>query len=426
MAPLLDTIINHVKPPVVAVDEPFRMLVTSVEYDNYLGRVAVGKIDRGQASSGDAIARIDRSGAITFSKVQKLFCYEGMKQVEVEKVLAGDIAMVAGGFKDHLDIGDTIADSRFPSALPTIEIDEPTVSMNFSINTSPFAGRSGDKLTGRHIEERLAQELRSNLALKVERAQGGEAFKVSGRGELHLAILIETMRREGYEFSVSRPEIITREVDGVMMEPEEFVIVDVDNEFSGKVIERFGPRKGEMKNMSGIEQGRSRLEFTIPTRSLIGMQGDLLTETRGSATLTHSFHRFIPWAGVLEGRRSGSIISQEQGCATAYSLDKLGDRGDFFIEPATNVYEGMVIGESSKDKDLVVNVTKGKKLTNMRAASADDNLKLAPARIMSLEQSIEYLADDEFAEITPDAIRIRKRFLNEEKRKKERRKPKVA
>lgn len=416
MAPLLDAIVEKVPAPAIDLEKPFRMLVTSVEYDNFLGRLALGKIERGSINSGAQVARIDREGEITFHKIQKIFIFDGVSRKEVKSVGAGEIALFACAFKD-LDIGETISDKEFPEALPTIEIDKPTVSMEFSINNSPLAGKSGDKLTSRHIEERLEKELRSNLALKVERA-GGDSFKVSGRGELHLAILIENMRREGYELSVSRPEIIVREIDGKMCEPEEFVVVDVDEEHSGKVIERFGNKKGEMKNMANIESGRVRLEFTVPARSLIGMHTDLLTETRGTAVFTHSFHRFIPYAGKIDGRRNGSLVSQSDGAATGYSIDKLADRGDFFIKPTDPVYTGQVIGERNKPGDLVINVTKGKKLTNMRTQSSDDNLKLVPPREMSLEQSIEYLSDDELAEITPSAIRIRKRYLNEEVRKK--------
>ncbi len=298
--------------------------------------------------------------------------------------------------------------------------------MNFSINTSILCGKSGDKLTSRHLEERLNQELRSNIALQVERDETGEGFKVSGRGELHLAILIETMRREGFEMSVSRPQIITREIGGVTMEPEEFTMVDVDESHSGKVIEKFGQRKGSLKNMANMEKGRVRLEFTIPARGLIGMHSELLTETRGTAVITHSFHRFIPWAGAIETRRNGSLISQDHGTATAYALDKLSDRGEFFIAPGTEVYEGMIVGENNKGGDLIINITKGKKLTNMRTSSSDDTVKLTPPKILSLEQSLEYLADDELAEITPGAIRIRKKYLNEEDRKKNRKKAGVA
>jgi GTP-binding protein len=425
MAPLLDTILSGIEPPLVALDQPFQMLVTSVEYDNYLGRMAVGKIGRGKVSAGDMIARIDREGNITFTKIQKLFTFFGLARSEAATVSAGDIAVIAAGFKE-LDIGETLADREFPEALPTIEIDEPTISMNFSINTSILCGKSGDKLTSRHLEERLNAELRSNIALQVERDETGEGFKVSGRGELHLAILIETMRREGFEMSVSRPQIITREIDGVTVEPEEFTMVDVDESHSGKVIEKFGQRKGSLKNMANMEKGRVRLEFTIPARGLIGMHSELLTETRGTAVITHSFHRFIPWAGNIETRRNGSLISQDHGTATAYAIDKLSDRGEFFIAPGTEVYEGMIVGENNKGGDLIINITKGKKLTNMRTSSSDDTVKLTPPKILSLEQSLEYLADDELAEITPGAIRIRKKYLNEEDRKKNRKKAGVA
>ncbi|MBF0292363.1 MAG: translational GTPase TypA [Nitrospinae bacterium] len=421
MAPLLDTIVSGIEPPLVALDQPFQMLVTSVEYDNYLGRMAVGKIGRGKVSTGEMMARIDREGNITFTKIQKIFTFFGLNRSETASVSAGDIAVIAAGFKD-LDIGETLADKDFPEALPTIEIDEPTISMNFSINTSILCGRSGDKLTSRHLEERLNQELRSNIALRVERDESGEGFKVSGRGELHLAILIETMRREGFEMSVSRPQIITRMIDGVVMEPEEFTIVDVDESHSGKVIEKFGMRKGSLKNMANMEKGRVRLEFTIPARGLIGMHSELLTETRGTAVITHSFHRFIEWVGAIETRRNGSLISQDHGTATAYALDKLSDRGIFFIAPGTEVYEGMIVGENNKGSDLIINITKGKKLTNMRTSSSDDTVKLTPPKILSLEQSLEYLADDELAEVTPAAIRIRKKYLNEEDRKKNRKK----
>lgn len=419
MEPLLDSILEKVDAPMVELDKPFQMLVTSVEYSDYLGRMAIGKIIRGKVAQNENIARIDRRGNITFQLVQKLYGFDGLTRKEIASAEAGDIVMLAG-FKD-LEIGETLADKETPEALPTIEIDEPTISMNFSINSSPFVGKSGDKLTGRHLLDRLEKELRSNLALKMERAEGGEAFKVSGRGELHLAILIETMRREGYEFSVSRPEVIAREIDGQKMEPEEFVMVDVDETFAGKVIEKFGSRKGELKNMAGLNGGRTRLEFTIPARGLIGMHGELQTETRGSATISHSFHAYVPWAGPIQSRRNGAMISQETGVATAYAMDKLTDRGEFFVDPGVEVYEGMILGECNTPTDLVINVCKGKKLSNMRASGSDDNIKLAPPRKLSLEQSLEILNDDELAEITPECVRIRKRFLGEEDRKRQKR-----
>ena len=419
MEPLLDAIIERVDAPEVEPDKPFQMLVTSVEYSDYLGRMGVGKILRGKVTSNTQISRIDRQGNITFNTIMKLYSFVGITRKEVESATAGDIVIIAG-FKD-LEIGETLADKEYPEALPTIEIDEPTISMYFSVNTSPFVGRTGDKLTGRHLQERLDRELRSNLALRVERVENSDSYRVSGRGELHLSILIETMRREGYELSVSRPEVIAREIDGKRMEPEEFVIVDVDDEFVGKVIEKFGSRKGVMKNMAPQMEGKSRLEFTIPARGLIGMHGELMTDTRGSATMSHSFHAFIPWAGAIQGRRNGVLISGDDGTATAYAMDKLQDRGEFFIAPGADVYTGMIVGMCNTDIDLVVNVVRGKKLSNMRASGSDDMVQLAPPRILSLEQSLEFLEDDELAEITPDCIRLRKRYLNEEDRKRHKR-----
>ncbi|MBI5637334.1 MAG: translational GTPase TypA [Nitrospinae bacterium] len=419
MEPLLDAILERVDAPEVEPDKPFQMLVTSVEYSDYLGRMGVGKILRGKVNTNTQIARIDREGNITFNMIMKLYSFVGITRKEVESAVAGDIVIIAG-FKD-LEIGETLADKEYPEALPTIEIDEPTISMYFSVNTSPFVGRTGDKLTGRHLQERLERELRSNLALRVDRVENSDSYRVSGRGELHLSILIETMRREGYELSVSRPEVIAREIDGKKMEPEEFVIVDVDDEYVGKVIEKFGSRKGMMKNMSPQMEGKSRLEFTIPARGLIGMHGELLTDTRGSATMSHSFHSFIPWAGAIQGRRNGVLISGDDGTSTAYAMDKLQDRGEFFVEPGTDVYVGMIVGVCNTDTDMVVNVVRGKKLSNMRASGSDDMVQLAPPRKLSLEQSLEFLEDDELAEITPDFIRLRKRYLNEEDRKRHRR-----
>ncbi len=416
MGALLDSIIDKVPPPDVDSEGPFQMLVTSAEYSDYLGRIAVGKITRGKIAVGEQVARIDIKGDITVSQVTKLSIYDGLKQAEVESATAGDIVMIAGC--KNLEIGETLADKNVPEALPAVEIDEPTISMNFSPNTSPFAGLSGDKLTSRHIADRLEKETRSNLALKVEKGASGDSFKVSGRGELHLSILIETMRREGYELSVSKPEVVTKTVDGVKMEPEEFVMVDVDDEHSGKVIEKFGMKKGEMKNMGPAGEGRTRIEFTIPARGLLGMHGELQTETRGSAVMTHSFHNFIPWAGTIPSRINGVLISMDAGTSSGYALEKLSDRGVHFIGPTTSVYEGMVVGECNKATDLVVNVCKGKKLTNTRAAGNDDMIKLAPPRKLSLEQTLEYLNDDELAEITPECIRIRKRHLKLEDRKR--------
>ena len=424
MTPLLDAIVDKVSPPEVDAEGDFQMLITSAEYSDYLGRMAVGKIKRGEVRRGQHVARIDLNGDITVNQVVKLFIFDGLGKKEVESASAGEIVVLAG-FKT-LEIGETLADKDMPEPLPAVEIDAPTISMNFSTNTSPFAGRAGDKLTSRHLADRLERELKSNLALSVEKAENGESFKVSGRGELHLSILIETMRREGYELSVSRPEVITIEKDGRRMEPEEFVIIDVSDGFSGKAIEMFGKKKGELKNMAPATEGVTRLEFTIPARGLLGMHGELLTETRGTAVMTHIFHNYIPWAGPIPTRQNGVLVSMDSGTATAYALDKLSDRGALFIGPGTEVYEGMVVGERNRANDIVVNVCKGKKLTNTRAAGSDDMIKLTPPRKLSLEQSLEFLNDDELAEITPDHIRLRKRHLNEEKRKRDRKKAVLA
>ncbi|MDH5477280.1 MAG: translational GTPase TypA [Nitrospinota bacterium] len=417
MTPLLDAIVDRSPAPQVPVG-PFQMLVSSAEYSDYLGRMAIGRIHRGSLSLGDTVSRIMKDGKKVDGKVVKLFSYNGMGKSEIEKAEAGEIVVVAG-LKD-LEIGETLASREAPEALPAMDIDEPTVAMKFMVNTSPLAGKSGEKITSRRLGDRLERETRSNLALRIERSGDGEAFKVSGRGELHLAILIETMRRENLEFAVSRPEIITRVIDGKLMEPEETAVIDVDEAHTGKVMERMGLRKGVLTEMGSAGPGRARLEFSIPARGLIGAHSELMTETRGSATISHVFSQYIPFSGPIDVRRNGSLISQEAGVATAYAIDKLTDRGVFFIQPGQQVYEGMVVGEANKQGDLVVNICKGKKLTNMRAAAADDTMRLAPPRLMSLEQTVEYLGDDELAEITPGELRIRKRQLNEEDRKKSR------
>jgi len=420
MAPLLDSIVSEVSPPEVNAEGPFQMLITSAEYSDYLGRMAIGKINRGTVKRGGQVARIDLHGDITVSPVVKLFIFDGLGKKEVESASAGEIVVIAGC--KTLEIGETLADKEMPEPLPAVEIDAPTISMNFLANSSPFAGQSGDKLTARHISNRLDRELQSNLALKVEKSADGDSFRVSGRGELHLSILIETMRREGYELAVSRPEVITLEKDGRLMEPEEFVIVDVDDVFAGRVIEMFGRKKGELKQMAPATEGITRLEFTIPARGLLGMHSELLTETRGTSVMTHSFHNYIPWAGPIPSRQNGVLISMDAGAVSAYALDRLSDRGTLFIKPGMQVYKGMIVGERNRPNDIVVNVCKGKKLTNTRAAGNDDMIKLTPPRKFSLEQSLEFLNDDELAEITPGGVRLRKRYLDEEERKKHRRK----
>ena len=418
MVPLLDAIVEKVSPPDANEDGHFQMLITSAEYSDYLGQMAVGKINRGVVKRGQQLARIDLKGNITESQVVKLFSFDGLGRKDIESASAGEIVVLAG-FKT-IEIGETLADKDMPEPLPAVEIDAPAISMNFSINSSPFAGKTGDKVTARHLADRLENELKSNLALKVEKSTDDDSFRVSGRGELHLSILVETMRREGYELSVSCPHVLTIQKDGRRMEPEEFVIVDVDKEFSGKVIEIFGRKKGELKNMAPAMEGNVRFEFTIPVRGLLGIQGELLTETRGTAVMTHTFHNYIPWAGAIPSRQNGVLISMDGGTASAYALDKLSDRGTLFIEPGTEVYKGMIVGERNRSTDIVVNVCKGKKLTNTRAAGSDDMIKLAPPRKLSLEQSLEFINDDELVEVTPDFIRLRKRYLDEETRKSHR------
>jgi GTP-binding protein len=392
----------------------FQLLVSSIDYNDYMGRIAIGKINRGTLSMKNQYTLIKRSGEMEPFKVSKILAYEGLKPAEISEACPGDIVSIAG-MRD-VDIGETIACRLSPEPLPVIEIDEPTLSVNFSVNDSPFAGRDGKFLTSRHLRERLFREAKSNVALRVE--ETGDTFKVSGRGELHLTILIETMRREGYEFSVAMPEVIVKRVGDKLMEPEEFVIIDVEDIYSGKVMELMGPRKGEIKNLLPSGNGQTRLEFVIPTRGLFGFRSEFLTATKGTGILNRMFHNFVPHRGEIARRHTGALISLEDGVATAYSLFNLQDRGVMFLNPGENVYTGMIIGENSKDNDLIVNICREKKLTNMRASGSDENIILTPPRKMSLEQVLEFINEDELAEITPKNIRLRKRVLDENERKR--------
>jgi GTP-binding protein len=393
------------------------MLVSSIDYSDYVGRIAIGKIQRGRYDSKKRYTLINRAGDMQEFKITKLFTYEGLDQVEADSALTGDIIGIAG--MKEVDIGETIADSEYPEALPVIEIDEPTLSISFLVNDSPFAGREGKFVTSRQLRDRLFKEVKKNVALRVEETAAGDAFKVSGRGELHLGILIETMRREGYEFAVSRPEVVMKEVDGKTLEPEEFVIIDVDETYMGPVMEAMGQRKGSMKNMLHSGTDMVRLEFVIPTRGLFGFRSQLLTLTKGTGTLNSSFHNYIPYCGSLARRINGVLISLEGGKTTGYSIYNLEDRGTLFMGPGEEVYTGMIIGENKKDNDLVVNICKGKKLTNMRTSGSDDTISLTPPRRMSLEQILGYLNYDELAEITPGSIRLRKKLLDENDRKRD-------
>jgi GTP-binding protein len=416
MSALMDLIVGKVAPDKGNPDGGFQLLVTSIDYDDYVGRIGIGKIVRGTINTKNQYVLIRRSGDIEPFKLSKLMTFEGLKQQEVTEACTGDIVCLAG--MKEIDIGETIADSKLPEALPVIVIDEPTLSINISINDSPFAGKDGKYLTSRHIRERLFREIKSNVALRVEETEFQDTFKVSGRGELHLTILIETMRREGYEFSIARPEVVLKKEGDQILEPEEFVMIDVEEAYTGKVMESMGRRKSSLKSMITGENGSTRLEFVVPTRSFFGFQSELMTLTKGGGIMNRIFHNYIPYTGEVTQRKNGVLISQLNGVTTPYSLFNLQERGKMFLGPAEEVYTGMIIGENSRDNDLVVNICKEKKLTNMRASGSDENVILTPPIRMSLEQILGYLNDGELAEITPKNIRLRKKYLDENERKR--------
>ncbi len=415
MEPLFAVIESNVRPPGGDPNAPFQMLVTNIDYNDYIGRIATGKVFNGKVTAGENIAHVRRDGSIIKGRISKLLGYEGLKQVDVAEGCTGDIITVAGF--DEVGIGETLASAENPIALPYVSIDEPTISMNFIVNNSPFAGREGKLVTSRNIRERLDKELRTNVSLRVEDAASPDTFKVSGRGELHLSILIENMRREGFEMAVSKPEVIYREKDGKKLEPMEYLVVDVPAEYQGVIIEKMGPRKGEMVAMSPMGE-TIRLEFVIPARGLIGLRGEVLTETRGTGVLTHTFHEYAPFKGEIPGRKNGVLMAMEHGETTAYALDSLQPRGTLFIGAGVEVYGGMIIGQHAKDNDLDVNPCKGKKLTNVRASGTDDAIKLTPPRNLTLEQALEFIDDDELVEVTPKSIRLRKKELDPNRRKR--------
>jgi GTP-binding protein len=415
MEPLFAVIESNVRPPGGDPKAPFQLLVTNIDYNDYIGRIATGKVFNGKVMAGDTIALIRRDGSVVKGRISKLLGYEGLKQIETPEGCTGDIVSVAGF--DEVGIGETLASADNPIALPYVSIDEPTIAMNFIVNNSPFAGREGKLVTSRNIRERLDRELRTNVSLRVEDTTSPDTFKVSGRGELHLSILIENMRREGFEMAVSKPQVIFREIDGKRQEPMEYLVVDVPAEYQGKIIEKMGPRKGEMVAMSPMGEA-VRLEFVIPARGLIGLRGEVLTETRGTGILTHTFHEYAPYKGDIPGRKNGVLIAMEHGETTAYSLDALQPRGVLFIGAGVEVYGGMVIGQHAKDNDLDVNPCKGKKLTNVRASGTDDAIKLTPPHIPTLEQALEFIDDDELVEVTPKSIRLRKKELDPNRRKR--------
>jgi GTP-binding protein len=414
LVPLFDLIINEVPPPESLLDEPFQMLISAIDYNDYLGRIGIGRIQNGKVRMGDNVVLVAKDGKKTISKISKLYAFENIKRVEAEEVASGDIAAIAG-FED-VDIGDTLASPLKPEGLPFVDIDEPTITMNFMVNTSPFAGTEGKYVTTRNISERLSKELKSNVSLKVEMTDSPDSFKVSGRGELHLAILIENMRREGYEVQLSKPEVIMKKILDVLCEPMEHVIIDVPEEFVGVVIEKLGKRKAEMKNMLTFNEN-TRLEFIIPSRGLIGYRAEFMTDTKGTGILHHNFNGYEPFKGEISHRQRGALVAMEGGSASGYAMYKLQERTVFFIAPTTKVYEGMVVGENTRSNDMHVNVTKTKQLSNMRSSGADEAIRLEPPIIMTLEQAIEWITEDEYVEVTPESIRIRKRYLTEMDRK---------
>ena len=415
LQPLFDMIRDRVDPPAGDPKASFQMLISSIDYNKFIGRTATGKIANGTIHAGESVARIDRDGKVTYGRVSKLLGYQGLQQVEIKEASAGDIVTVAGF--EEMGISETLADAENPQALPYVAIDEPTLSMNFIVNNSPFAGREGKWVTSRNIRERLTKELRTNVSLRVEDTASTDTFKVSGRGELHLSILIENMRREGFELSVSKPEVIFRDIDGDRCEPIEYLAIDVPEEYQGTVIEKLGRRKAEMTSMQTME-GTNRIEFLIPARGLIGFRTEFMTDTRGTGVMNHSFHSYAPYKGPIEGRKNGVLIAMEAGETVAYSLFNLQERGILFVGPGVQVYEGMIIGQHARENDLVVNACRGKKLTNVRASGTDDAVRITPPKILSLEQALEYIDDDELVEITPQSIRLRKRYLDANERKR--------
>ena len=414
ITPLLDAILQYVPEPKVN-EGMLQMQITSLDYSSFLGRIAVGKVARGSISEGQNIALVQADGSIKKSKVRELYTFEGMGKKKATEVFAGDICAVVG--LEDFTIGDTIADSENPEALPIISVDEPTMSMLFSINNSPFFGRDGKFVTSRHLRDRLMKETEKNLALRVEDSESADSFLVYGRGILHLGILIETMRREGFELTVGQPTVIVKEINGKKHEPFENLVVDVPQEFSGKVIDLVTQRKGEMLVMES-KGDMQHLEFEIPSRGLIGLRSQMLTNTAGEAVMAHRFTEYKPWKGQIPGRNNGVLLSKNQEKTTGYSIDKLQDRGTFFVDPGEEVYAGQIIAEHIKPGDLVVNATEAKKLTNHRASGSDDAARIAPKTLMTLEECMEYIQQDECIEVTPKVIRLRKVILQEEERKK--------
>ena len=419
MTPVYDTILEKVKAPQGELDGPLQMLVSTLDSSEYMGKLAIGKIERGKVRKNMAVVIMNRDGSVTRKTVSALYVNDGLKRVETQEAILGDIVAIAG--LGEVSIGDTVADAQSPEALPFMHIDEPTLSMNFMVNDSPFAGREGDFVTSRHLRDRLMREIETNVSMRVNELTP-DTFEVSGRGELHLTILLETMRREGYELQVSKPTVITKEVDGRKMEPMEYLTIDVPEEYVGPVMEKLGPRKAEMVNMTSSVNGYTRLEFEVPARGLIGFRTELMTDTRGNGIMNHVFKGYGPYKGEILERSRGSLVVFETGEAITYGLFNAQERGTLFINPGTEVYAGMICGECSRAEDIEVNICKKKHLSNTRSSGSDDALKLVTPRAMSLESCLEFINNDELMEITPKNIRMRKRVLDTTMRKRAARK----
>ena len=416
LRPLFETILETIPPPKGDPEKVLQLLVANLDYSDYLGRLAIGRVFNGRLRIGDEVSIAKLDGSFHKTRITKLFTFEGLKRVEETDAHPGDIVAIAG--VEGITIGETVTSAETPEPLPVIQIDEPTISMMFTINTSPFVGKEGTYVTSRNLRDRLDKELLTNVSIKVTEAGGPDAFRVAGRGELQLAILVEMMRREGFELMVGKPEIITRTVNGKLQEPLELLIVDAPETFVGVVMDKLGRRKGKMTKMINNGSGRVRMEFEIPSRGLIGLRSELLTDTRGTAIMNSLFHGYIEWQGEIAMRPTGSLIADRGGVTTGYAIYNLQERGEMFIEPATEVYEGMIVGENSRENNLDVNIVKEKKLTNMRASSSDEAIRLVPARLLNLEQAIEYINDDEMVEVTPKSIRLRMKILKANQRPK--------
>jgi len=414
LRPLFQAILSHIPDPPGDPAGTLQILVANLDYSDYLGRLAIARVFNGTLQTGDEVGIVKLDSAVQKTKITKLYSFEGLKRVDETIGRPGDILAIAG--VEGINIGETVTNPETPAPLPAIHIDEPTIAMMFTINTSPFAGREGQYVTSRHLRERLEKELLTNVSIRVEESGGPEAFRVMGRGELQLAILIETMRREGYELMVGKPEILTRSISGQLHEPLEMLIIDCPETFLGVVIEKLGSRKGKMVKMVNHGSGRVRLEFHVPTRGLIGLRSEILTDTRGTALMNSLFHSYIEWQGDIPTRPTGSLVADRAGQATAYAIYNLQERGEIFVTPGTEVYEGMIVGENARSVDLDVNIVKEKKLTNMRASTADEAIRLVSPRILNLEQAIEFIRDDEYVEVTPETIRLRKKVLQANKR----------